>query len=768
MMGAVTCRAVFPLSVLLLLAAATAVSAADSPSSRPIHIQADELTYSKETQTYHGKGSVVVVQGPFRLEADEATLNVATGQVTALGRAHLNDGFYDTRGERMDFNINSTKGVIFHGHLFVLEGNFTLDGRVMERLSEEQYRLEEASFTTCSVLEGETAPWRFKAETAELGIEGFLYARHTQFCILDVPVMYLPAILFPAQRERATGFQAPLPGYSTGQGFKLRQGFFWDISPSQDATITLDERGKLGTGAMLEYRYILSRTSDGYFWTQYFRDVPDSTSRWNVIYKHTTKFTDDLQGRIDANYLNQKTNLSVLSEDVLQRVAVFQESNAFLSQRWDNQVLYGLARYSQNLTTLSDKTVVQTLPEFGYNLSPSRLGRLPVYAGMDATVDDFERLQGFGVVRADLYPKLWAPLSWERYLTVTPLVGFRETYYSRSSQSTSSVGRDALYLSATADTRLMRQFAQEGGGTITHKIEPALIYEYLATTRQVDLPVINDVDQFFPKHLLTYELTSRLSTKVPSGETMQYLEFGYFRLTQSQHLGSPNRAPLGNVMGGLGSNQVLMIQPTGRPFSDLRGELTLRTLKPIPASLDVDAFYDYTESAVASFNTDLRFNLAKEYFFSIGQRFTRAGPVPVRGDLFNPLTLNDVIQQTETTHFYTAEVGKVLPFNLYAVVRGYYDATTGRFPEVDYGLYYVNTSRCWGVGVLLLQTGQIPGIAAAGTEYAVVFTLGGIGFSDSPLSGLYRGLFQRLGLDIQKLKDMPPPPAFASPFSSPY
>ena len=743
-MGLLSRRLVVPLTALLFLLEATPALAEGPSSARPTHIQADTLVYSKETQTYEGKGSVVVVQGPYRLEADEATLNVATGRVTAVGRVHLNDGVHDIHGERLDFNFNTSKGVIFQGRLFVLEGNFTVDARVMERLSEEQYRLEDASFTTCSVLEGERMPWQFKAEKAELEVEGFLYARNVQFCILDVPVMYLPAVLFPAKRERATGFLMPVMGSSSVQGFKVREAFFWNISPSQDATITLDERGKLGTGGTLEYRYKLSRNSDGYFWTQYFRDVPDQTSRWDVIYRHTSNFSEDLQGRVNVNYVNQRANLFVLSEDVLQRVAVYQESNAFLSNRWNNQVLYGLARYSQNLTNLSDKAVVQTLPEIGYSLTPWRVGGLPVYAGLDATFDDFARLQGTGALRTDLFPRLWASLPWDRYVTVTPLMGFRETAYNRSLlQSDRPTSREALYFSNSVDTRLVRRFAQEGGVGITHKIEPVVIYEYLTPARQADLPIFNDVDRLTPKNLLTYELTNRLSTMVPVGDTMRYLEFGYLRLTQSQHLAS---------------------SPTGKPFSDLRGELILRTLKPIPVSLDVDTFYNHSESAVSVFNTDLNFELRNGYFLSLGQRFTRAGPVPVRGDLFNPLTLNDVLIQTEKTHFFTAEVGTALPFNLYAVIRGYYDAQTGRLPEVDYGLYYVNPSRCWGVGALLIERGQIPGVAPAQTEFAFLFTLGGVGSTESPFSAVYQRLFQRLGLDIQKLREVSPPPASARPF----
>ena len=723
-MGLLSRRLVVPLTALLFSLEAATVLAADPSPPRPVHIQADTLTYSKATQTYEGKGSVVVVQGPNRLEADEATLNVATGQVRATGHVHLNDGMSDIHGERLDFNINTTKGVIFHGRLFVVESNFTVDAKVLERLSEEQYRLEDASFTTCSVLEGERTPWQFKADKADLEVEGFLHARNVRFCILDVPVMYLPAVLFPAKRERATGFLMPFVGSSSVQGFKVREAFFWNISPSQDATAALDYRGKLGTGADLEYRYKPSRTSDTYVWTRYFRDTQLGASRWDLVTKHRTNFSEDLQGRVDINYVNQKDTFRQLSENVLQRVAVFQESQAYLTRRWDNQVLYGLTRYSQNLVSLSDKTVLQTFPEVGYSLSPARLGGIPLYAGLDTTFDSFSRQQGLEAQRADLFPRLWRPISIARYGTVTPLAGFRETFYSRGFQTSDPVTKEALYLSLTADTRLSRRFVQEGGGTVTHKVEPAVTYEYLPQPRQSGIPVFNDVDSFAKKNLLTYSLTNRLSTMVVDGDTRRYLEMGYLRLTQSQHLAS---------------------SPTGKPWSDLRAEAIGRTLSPFPVELDVDMFYNHALGKVSVVNTDLRLTLTKELFLTVGQRFTRPGPVAVRGDLFNPMTLNDAIVQTQTTHFYSTEAGIALPYNLYAVVRGYFDQNARTFPEINYGLYYVGASRCWGTGFLFIQRPDQ-------TEFAFVFTLGGVGVTDSPFNALYRSLFQRLGLDIQKLR----------------
>src|SRR3989441_6624942 len=78
--------------------------------------------------------------------------------------------------------------------------------------------------------------------------------RSTLFPYTTLFRSYMPAVLFPAKRERATGFLFPQLGSSSVQGFKVREAFFWDISPSQDMTVALDYRGKLGEGADLEYR----------------------------------------------------------------------------------------------------------------------------------------------------------------------------------------------------------------------------------------------------------------------------------------------------------------------------------------------------------------------------------------------------------------------------------------------------------------------------------------------------------------------------------
>jgi LPS-assembly protein len=345
---------------------------------------------------------------------------------------------------------------------------------------------------------------------------------------------------------------------------------------------------------------------------------------------------------------------------------------------------------------------------------------------MDSAFDSFYRQEGLDAERVDAFPRLWLPMPVGRYFTFTPLAGFRERFYSRSAQSDQSTSRELPYFSALLDTRLARRFPNAGGQSILHKIEPSIIYEWIPpTTNQGNIPQFNDVDNIAKKNLVTYRLTNRLSTKVFNGESLQNLEFAYLRLTESEHLTSSS---------------------TGKPFSPLRTDLILRSLNPLPGTVEINTFYDYYANAVVEMHADLTLELSKRFFVGVGERYTRAGAVPTRGDLFNPMSLNEQFIQTESTDFYTAQAGVVLPSNFNFVINGYYDKHAGVFPEVSYGLFYVGADRCWGVGFFYIQR------PAQTSEYGVVFTLGGVGYTDSPFSALYRSLFGRLGLDIQKLR----------------
>ena len=60
------------------------------------------------------------------------------------------------------------------------------------------------------------------------------YARgkHVIFYLHDIPVLYIPYILYPVQTERESGFLLPSAGYSDKKGTQLSLAYYQVIAPN--------------------------------------------------------------------------------------------------------------------------------------------------------------------------------------------------------------------------------------------------------------------------------------------------------------------------------------------------------------------------------------------------------------------------------------------------------------------------------------------------------------------------------------------------------
>src|SRR5262245_63850889 len=147
--------------------ASGAAGATASPDGPPLDITAERIEYLQETETYEADGSVVVNQGTVRLTADHMTIQALPGILIATGRVRLTDPKADLVTERLELNVNTEAGVVTHGRVYLIPTNTSIEGRLLQRFSEEHYRVKEGRFTNCDAQKGETPAWRY--EIKELG-----------------------------------------------------------------------------------------------------------------------------------------------------------------------------------------------------------------------------------------------------------------------------------------------------------------------------------------------------------------------------------------------------------------------------------------------------------------------------------------------------------------------------------------------------------------------------------------------------------------------
>jgi LPS-assembly protein len=750
----------------------------------PLDITAERIDYLQEQEIYEADGSVVVNQGTLRLIADHMTIQALPGVLIATGHVRLTDPKVDLMTERLELNVNTEAGVITHGRVYFKHTNTSVEGRLIQRFSEDHYRVKEGRFTNCDAQEGETPAWRFTFKDLDLHAGDNVAFTGGWLCVNDVRVIPIPTLTYPLS-TRHTGFLIPNIGYDNRFGMHFKESFYWAINPSQDLTVTPNYYSSLGYGSDLQYRYVLDRQSRGQWFVSALQQtkLPNvsgvsqtgqdaNQGRALITGTHTQQFTPDLLLRVNANLMTDPNYLQQLSNSGVQRALPSSESNLLANQRLAYGNAYVFGQYLQPLQSGGGDTF-QRLPEIGYSLPNSALFNSPILLGTDASFVNFYRDQGFTQNRFDILPGLSTDvLNFGHMVGLTPQVKARKVYYTRGVQSVGSQHRETFWAGLEATSKLSRRFETSEGNSLLHTIEPSVIYEYVPPTNQSQLTQIDQVDDLPKKNLLTYAIRSRLLEQA-DGSSFNWLDF---TMAQSYHVGAvqtrardftPGAVPLfGSVTQPL---QPATVAIEGRKLSDIWTRVVIGNTTPTftstqfseasfghspwgasgqqPATnqyLTIDAFFDPYQSSVSQFNTNFRVQQSNYWYLEVGQRFTHDGNRVRRGDVWNPISFNEVYAPTPEIQFITAGGAFRTPWGWTVGAMGYYDVKNGRSPEYDVVGLYQNPCKCWSLGLYYLQ---FPDRA----QYNFMLSLTGIGWTESFGTAVIRNILSPLLIDEKGL-----------------
>ena len=708
-----------------------------SPGALPLDITAERIDYLQEQEIYEADGSVVVNQGTMRLTADHMTIQALPGVLIATGHVRLTDPKSDLVTERLELNVNTEAGVATHGRVNFKSTNTSVEGRLLQRVSEDHYRVKEGRFTNCDVQEGETPAWRFEFKDLDLYPDDKVALTDAWLCVNDVRVIPIPTLTYPLGKRR-TGFLIPNVGYSNRFGLHLQESFFWAINPSQDLTISPQYFSQLGYGSDFTYRYELDRESRGKWFVSALRqtELPDVAgvdpagqdarqTRALITGTHTQQFTPDLLVRAKVFYVTDASYLQQLSNSGVQRAAPSVESNLFANQRLAYGNTYMLGQYLLPLESGGVNTF-QRLPEIGYSLPHLSLFNSPILLGTETNFVNFYREQGFTQNRIDVLPGLSTDvLDFGHIVGLTPQVKVREVYYTRGVQDSESQHRETFWAGLDATSKLSRRFGTSEGNTLLHTIAPSVIYEYVLPTAQEQLTQIDQVDDLPKKNLLTYAIRNRLLEQAGTS-SFNWLDL---TLAQSYQVGAVqtqarNFAPGATPLFGTATQP---LQPAttaveGKKLSDLWMRVVIGNTTPqsrpaqlagaafgqgagvgtgqqpaINQYLTIDAFFDPYQSSVSQFNTDFRVQQSNYWYLQVGQRFTHEGNRVRRGDVWNPISFSEVYAPTPEVQFVTAGGAFRTPWGWTVGAKGYYDVKNRLSPEYDVVALYQNPCKCWSL-----------------------------------------------------------------------
>jgi LPS-assembly protein len=626
-------------------------------------------------------GNVEITRGNARLIADRAEVNRETGDVAAVGRVIFYDGDDRLAGDRIDYNYRTGTGVVNNGRSRTAP-YYRLSGERMERLGEGIYGIRRGVFTTC---EDDPPTWSFHAADATADLNDAVHGTHASFWVKDVPVIpWLPGFYAAIRRERQTGFLFPVAGYSGFKGFFAEIPFFWAISDSQDALISLGYMTERGPAGNVTYRYVISPDNRGSL-TGFlvYESQVDQDLRGYGSFKHGWDITKQLTLTADVNRVSNNSFLRDYAVPLQSRGTQFVPSNVFLSQRWPTFNLTGNVFWYQDLTQRSP-VALQRLPQIFFNGAPQPVPGLPGFLyQFDTSAVNFVRDVGSQGGRLAVQPLVSRPTRIADVITVTPFAGGIITGYTKTVTGLSPGPGQGIVIEDTNNDALLRGLAVLGGDiearasriyqagfmgidALLHVVEPRLNYTFVGGGGLEGVPQWTELDRIDNANRVTYSLINRVfgKTSAPEGTEAVKLEVLRFTLAQSYDL-----------------------MRTEQPFSSLFGELIVN-----PSSflyLRGDATYDFYGGGFQSLTTQLGLVLSPERAASLGLSAASIGSaaaaIATTYDKNANVNFVQGVATADITRFLTARF------------QTNWSVKSGAFVENRYGLEI--KFQCWAVAL---------------------------------------------------------------------
>ena len=228
----------------MVLIQAVACLAATGTDQEGIRITADTMSHDQERDLFTATANVKATWEGMNLTCDRVEYDRKNQRLIAEGNVRMDKGGDSLQGERAVFDMETGRGELEKGRIFVQQKSLAISGERICRTSDSNYSIEQGTFTTC---EGSGTPaWNFSSSSLEVTLDEYASGWNTIFYVKGVPAFYFPYLLFPVKKDRQSGFLIPHIGVSKSRGLQIELPYYWAISPNQEATITLDAMEKRG------------------------------------------------------------------------------------------------------------------------------------------------------------------------------------------------------------------------------------------------------------------------------------------------------------------------------------------------------------------------------------------------------------------------------------------------------------------------------------------------------------------------------------------
>ena len=480
-------------------------SSIEGLSENDILIQGDSLE-SILDRKLRASGNALISKGNQSIKADFIEYDQISEELYAKGQITITTPDLELKGSELEKSLAENTGSIANGS-FVANINENTPSRFNKELrgtatkifleGEDKKKLENAKVTTCDAGQNE---WFITSdETIIDQSSGNIKAKHATLTLKGVPIMYSPYVDFSTTSQRKSGWLLPTAGSTTTSGFETSIPYYFNLSPTHDATLTSRYMEKRGLQFDGEFRY-LSKNYKGTSEIQYLnkdRDA-DIDNRYLLDIKHQHNFGNGFSGTVeyekvksnDNNYFaDMSTSIAVTSQ-----VSLRQTAHLDYKKTDDSSDIEGSLKVQefQNLTSASP---YELKPSFNLSYKKDWEDKadqsLFLQTGADFSYDQFDTGNNAAKniatgSRIASTPSVSFPME-ASFGFLKPKMIANLRHYDLDDASTSQKSLAIPTVSLDSGLYLDRPF-KLSGYNFTQTLEPRIFYTYTPYEDQSDIP----------------------------------------------------------------------------------------------------------------------------------------------------------------------------------------------------------------------------------------------------------------------------------------
>lgn len=491
---------------------------------QPITVNGDTVEFKSEGREFVAQGHVEILYQNSKLSCDKARVFIDEKLAIAEGNVKFSkeDG-EELEGDIIVYDFGGQTGTIIGPS--VRMHPYYGKARLMEKISDEEYLMEDADVSTCDLPHPH---YRFRCKEVKMNPGRLLTAKGVKFSILDVPLFYVPSY---SQRltDKRPRFMIT-PGHNKKFGTEMLGSWRYYLNENAKGVVHLDWYQWKGWAQGVDLNYDTKSFGSGN--AKYYRideedtreEIPEANrnrkERSRIELRHKWEISE--RDHLVLDYF-RASDVNFRKDYFFREYERETNPNSFLllSHVFPNATLSFLGQPRVN----KFDTVLQRIPELKLETVNQKIAQTPFYYKNTTTASHLvNALANVGaspdISRIDSSNQLSYVF---RFMDIdfNPFAGHRDTYYSRQAGDKEDALRGMFFGGIDMSTKLFKiyevdsDFMKLNIHRLRHIVTPSIQYRYQhePTLNKSRLEQLDDVDSLEKQNKVTFGLENKLQTK---------------------------------------------------------------------------------------------------------------------------------------------------------------------------------------------------------------------------------------------------------------